>query len=81
MLDPVSGERLYAAGVCPEWLRAALVPGRKTYIAQLEAIAVVAAYTTFGHLLRGRRVYHFVDNTVTLSAAIHGYANQPRESS
>ena len=77
MLDPVSGERLYAAGVCPEWLRAALVPGRKTYIAQLEAIAVVAAYTTFGHLLRGRRVYHFVDNTVALSAAIHGYANQP----
>ena len=77
VLDPVSGERLYAAGVCPEWLRAALVPGRKTYIAQLEAIAVVAAYTTFGHLLRGRRVYHFVDNTVALSAAIHGYANQP----
>ena len=34
-------------------------------------------YTTFGRLLAGRRVYHWCDNTTALSAAVHGYANQP----
>ena len=34
-------------------------------------------YTTFGALLRGRRVYHWIDNTTALSGAVHGYANQP----
>ena len=50
---------------------------RKTYIAQLEALAAVLVYTTFGAVLRGRKVYHFCDNTTALSAAIHGYASQP----
>ena len=77
LVDPATGTRLYAAGECPAWLLAKLVPGRKTYIAQLEALAVVLAYTTFGSILRGRRVYHFCDNTTALSAAVHGYANQP----
>ena len=77
LIDPVSGERLYAAGVCPQWLFDSFKPDRKTYIAQLEALATVLVYTTFGARLRGRKVYHFCDNTVALSAALHGYANQP----
>ena len=52
-------------------------PDRKTYIAQLEALAAVLVFTTFGALLRGRKVYAWIDNTVALSAAVHGYANQP----
>ena len=30
-----------------------------------------------GRILLGRRVLHFVDNTVALSKAVHGYANEP----
>ena len=28
-------------------------------------------------MLAGRRVVHFVDNTVALSAIVHGYARKP----
>ena len=38
---------------------------------------MVAARLTFPNVLRGRRVLHFVDNTVALSKAVHGYANEP----
>ena len=77
LIDPVSGLRLYASGECPQWLFDLFVHDRKTYIAQLEALAAVLVYTTFGAVLRGRKVYHFCDNTTALSAAVHGYANQP----
>ena len=42
---------------------------RTQYIGQVEILAIVAAYTTFGYLLQGRRVLHFVDNTAALAAA------------
>ena len=37
----------------------------------------MAARVTFPDVLRGRRVLCFVDNTVALSKAVHGYANEP----
>jgi len=49
-------------------------PNKKTYIAQLEALAAISVYFTFPELFMGRRVNHFIDNTVALSALIHGYS-------
>lgn len=49
----------------------------KTLIAQLEALAGVAALLTFGHKLQGRRVWFFQDNTFALSSFVHGYASNP----
>ena len=33
-------------------------------------------YSTYPELFAGRKVNHFVDNTVALSALIHGYSNK-----
>ena len=55
----------------------------KTYIAQLETLAAIAVYRAAPTLrsagidLAGRDVNHFIDNTVALSAMIHGYARKP----
>ena len=49
---------------------------RRTYIAQLETLAAMAPYTTWPERFAGRRVVHFIDNTVALSSLIHGYARQ-----
>ena len=77
LTDPVTGETLYAAGECPRWIFERFAPDKVTYIAQLEAVAAVAAYFSFGEHLRGRRVWHFIDNTVALSSLVHGYARRP----
>ena len=47
---------------------------RRTYIAQLEALAMLTPFTTYPARLAGRRVIHFVDNAVALSGMVHGYA-------
>ena len=44
---------------------------------ELEALAAVAAYSTYPKVIAGRKVIHFVDNTVALSALVHGYAKKP----
>ena len=35
------------------------------------------ARTLAARVLAGRKVIHFIDNTVALSKAVHGYANEP----
>ena len=76
--DPVDGS-VRSAAADPPW---ALLLGswrrdRKTYIAELEALAAVAVYSTYPRLFAGRKVNHFIDNTVALSALVHGYAGKP----
>ena len=44
--------------------------------AQLEVLAAISAYFTFPELFVGRRVHHWVDNTVALSALVHGYSGK-----
>jgi len=39
--------------------------------------AAIAAYFTYPTLFAGRAVNHFVDNTVALSALVHGYSGKP----
>ena len=48
---------------------------RRTYIAQLEGLAALTPYYTFPRRFAGRRVVHFIDNTVAQSALVHGYSS------
>ena len=48
----------------------------ETYIAQVELLAVVSALYTRPDLFVDRNVVHFCDNTVALSALVHGYARK-----
>ena len=41
--------------------------------AYLEALAAIAPYHMHGARMAGRRILHFIDNTVALSAFVHGY--------
>ena len=48
----------------------------KTYIAQCEMVAAISAYYTFHDRVRGREVNHWIDNTISLSGLVHGYARK-----
>lgn len=37
----------------------------------------MSTYNTYGSLIQGRKVLHFIDNTVALSALVHGYSGKP----
>jgi hypothetical protein len=66
------------AWATPPWtlLLASWRLDRKTYIAELEALAALAVYGTYPSLFAGRRVQHFIDNSVALSAYVHGYSGK-----
>ena len=73
----VDGDRVCEAGAAvPEWMLEWLQP-RGQQINHLEALAATCARLTFPDVLRGRRVLHFIDNTVALSKLVHGYAREP----
>ena len=76
--DPVSN-LAYVASSAPPWdiLLSSWRLDRKTYIAELETIAAISVYSTYPDLFAGRRVNHFIDNTVANSALVHGYAGKP----
>lgn len=79
LYDPADGAVLYGAHepTLAELAHALNLDAEaKTYIAQLEALAAIAAFRTFADRIRGRRVNFFIDNTVALSAFIHGYARK-----
>ena len=63
----------------PDWavLLSSWRTDRVTYIAELELLAAIAVYTTYPAVFAGRKVNHFIDNTVALSALVHGYASKP----
>mgnify|MGYP002629635561 FL=1 len=76
--DPLDGS-VRAASAEPDWavLLSSWQVDRKTYIAELELLAAIAVYTTYPSLFAGRKVNHFIDNTVALSALVHGYSGKP----
>ena len=80
--DPDDGPagRLYheAGGVAP-WMLALFerLQPKKTYIATYELLAEVCAYTSFPDVLRGRIIYHFVDNTAALAGSIKAFSSRP----
>lgn len=73
----IDGSDVWEAGCrVPEELLRWLRP-RGQQVNHLEAAAAVAARLTFPDVLHRRRVLHFIDNTVALSKAVHGYAQEP----
>ena len=74
--DPVTGKYKVAAATPPWHLYKELLPTKKTHIAFLEALAVLCVYSTYPDLFRGRQVTHWVDNSVALSAYVHGYSGK-----
>ena len=77
VFDPIDRTVLWASAR-PDWptLMRFWPEDRKTYIAQLELLAAVSAYSTYPSTFSGRRVHHFIDNTVALSALVHGYSKK-----
>jgi len=78
VFDPTDGSARFALAE-PNWalLLSSWELNRKTYIAELETLAAVSVYNTYGSLIQGRKVLHFIDNTVALSALVHGYSGKP----
>ena len=76
--DPEDGSTR-AAHARPDWR--VLLPSwshdQKTFIAELETLAAIAVYTTWPEMFVGRSVNHWIDNTVALSALVHGYSGKP----
>lgn len=70
------GRFFYASAVPPDDVLALFEPDLKTYIAQLELLAAVSVYYSYPAVFRGRDVHHFIDNTIALSALVHGYAGK-----
>ena len=77
LYDPDDGS-VRSAAASPPWdlLLSSWRTDRKTYIAELEMLAAISVYSTYPSVIAGRRVLHFVDNTVALSALVHGYAGK-----
>lgn len=78
--DPVDGWKAFSDAP-PAWEDVSfLAPDKETYISQMEAMAVVAAFYSLAsshpERLRGRRVNAFIDNTAALSALVHGYTGK-----
>jgi len=78
VVDPEDGT-VRVAHARPDWdiLLASWRDDQKTYIAELETIAAIAVYSTYPEVFRGRKVNHFIDNTVALSALVNGYSGKP----
>ena len=76
--DPVDGTARYAYAA-PPWraLLRSWSSHHKTFIAQLETLAALSVYSTYPDLFVGRTVNHWIDNTVALSALVHGYSGKP----
>ena len=73
----IDGPDVWEAGCrVPEWLLQWLRP-RGQQVNHLEEVAAVSARLTFPDVLHQRKVLHFIDNTVALSKAVHGYAKDP----
>ena len=78
LFDPIDRSVRYAYAR-PPWaiLLSSWKEERKTYIAELETLAAVAAYSTYPKVFKSRKVNHFIDNTVALSALVNGYSGKP----
>ena len=73
--DPIDGWTVVASGRPDiDTVRHYMRRERRTYIAQLEGLGMLAPYYTFPQRFAGRRVVHFADNTVAISALVHGYS-------
>ena len=62
----------------PEWyIQMYLDSPEKTKIYVGEIIGAIAIFYTVPHLLRHRKIIHFIDNAASLSSLANGYASKP----
>ena len=53
------------------------IPGKKTYIGALEALAGAALYYSYRQdRLRGRQIYHWIDNVAAVAGLCKGYSGK-----
>jgi len=71
------GPRLWASVRVPAWFTKVVSGDTMTAISQYELLGHLAADLTFEHLLTGRAVYHFGDNTSAIAAVVHGTSGKP----
>ena len=76
LFDQESGAEIALNEYIPPYYYDHFARDKDTYIAQVELLAVVSALYTRPDVFAGRRVIHFCDNTVALSALVHGYAKK-----
>jgi hypothetical protein len=69
-------EWVHGGGDIPEELKRAFIE-RKQQIGQVEIVGAITPYLSVPHLLAGKRVIHWIDNTSALAALCKGYSNQP----
>ena len=72
--DPDTGRYYYSAYQVPAWVYS-FFRVLKTYIGQLEILAVLFVYLTLPARVTSRRpVLHYIDNTSSMAGAIKGYS-------
>ena len=72
--DPDDGTYYYSAYEVPRWVYTFFRP-LKTYIGQLEILAVLFAYLTLpSGRISNRPVLHYIDNTSSMAGSIKGYS-------
>ena len=81
--DPEKDKYYHASLVVGMEIISKFVPGKATYIGQLEALAAAAVYASLRDsdvvdrdILRDRYVLHWVDNTSAVAGLIKGYSSK-----
>ena len=76
--DPVDNELFHGFKIIGQDIIDSFVPGKQTYIGQLEALAAAAAYDSLNLMdksrLVDRLVLHWVDNTSAIAGLVKGYS-------
>ena len=79
VFSPRTRRWYFASCPVPLWMRALFwrLSRKKSYICQWEILAVLCAYLTFGDILAGQLIHHFVDNMAALQGCIKGSSSRP----
>jgi hypothetical protein len=77
VFDPVSREWVHGSKEIGLDIIQKFVPGKKTYIGQLESLAAAAVYFSIPReWLLGREVIHWVDNQSAMAGFVKGYSGK-----
>ena len=78
IFDPVDDTLFHGWKLINQQTIDEFVPGKQTYIGQLEALAAAAAYESINEIdkarLKDRLVLHWIDNTSAVAGLVKGYS-------
>ena len=77
VIDTASNRRYISAARVTPAMRRAIAPECAAPINCLELLAILCTLITYRDIIRGRKVWLFVDNTAAISATVHGYTASP----